>query len=313
MSKKNKRRGFFLAIMIFLSSLLPLCSLGGIASIPSTFHDAGLESIDHNPGIFTSSFLGENKVNYFSVIITVGNGIMDKRDVNSLVGTLISHGWAESNIGVFSEEEATKKAIMTVPFDWLNSLEYQETDVILLYFSMHGGQTQDHYPLDEPDNKDEYLVPYDGDPDNESNILLDDELGMKLKTLKSNNIIIIFEACHSGGMIDGLHDLCEPGRVILTSCKEDEYSWGLFLQKQWMFPCYLIKGLSANADIDEDDWVSAEEAFYFAEMPTIVHSTLKSFLYLLHPFARLGPQHPQLYDAWPSINNNQEELKFIPL
>ena len=80
-----------------------------------------------------------------------------------------------------------------------------------------------------------------------------------------------------------------------------------------MFPYYLIKGLSGKADINKDDWVSAEEAFNYAERPTIVHSALKSFLYLLHPFARLGPQHPQLYDAWPNAINNQDELRIIPL
>jgi uncharacterized caspase-like protein len=178
---------------------------------------------------------------------------------------------------------------------------------------MHGGQKKDDYPFDEPDNKDEFLVPYDGDPDNESNILVDDELSIKIKTLKSNNIIIIVEACHSGGMIDGSHDLGVPGKVILTSCRADEYSWGLSIQKQWMFPYYLIKGLSGKADINKDDWVSAEEAFTYAKKPTIIHSSFKSLFYLLHPFARLGPQHPQLYDAWPNAINNQDDLKIIPL
>jgi hypothetical protein len=116
-------------------------------------------------------------------------------------------------------------------------------------------------------------------------------------------------------MIDGLHDLCHHGQVILTSCKEDEYSWGLFIQKQWMFPYYLIKGINKNivTDTNKDGWISAEEAFYGAQKTTIIHSTFKSLLYLLHPFARLGPQHPQIYDAWPTIDNNEDELQFIPL
>ena len=313
MITNNKRRRFFLILAIFLTSLLSLCHPLGSALIPIQVNTVDLGCLDHSLHLTTLSCLDENQVNYFSVIITAGNENTDKRDVNSLVTTLVSHGWKESNIRVFSEEKATKKAIMTMPFEWLDSLGYQETDVLLLYFSMHGGQTQDYYPFDEPDTKDEYLVPYDGDPDNESSILLDDELGIKINTLRFNNIIIIFEACHSGGMIDGSRDLCESGRVILTSCKADEYSWGLSIQKHWMFPYYLLRGLSGNADMDGDDWVSAEEAFNYAEKPTIVHSALKSVLYLLHPFARLGPQHPQLYDAWPNADNNQDDLKIITL
>jgi len=313
MITNNKRRRFFFILATSLISILFLCYPLGSAWGPMKVNTVNLECLDCSPHFSKLSCLDANQVNYFSVIITAGNENTDKRDVNSLVTTLVSHGWKESNIRVFSEEKATKKAIMTMPFEWLDSLDYQETDVLLLYFSMHGGQTQDTYPFDEPDTKDEYLVPYDGDPDNESSILLDDELGIKIKTLKSNNIVIIFEACHSGGMIDGSSDLCEPGRVILTSCKADEYSWGLSIQKQWIFPYYLIRGLDGNADIDGDDWVSAEEAFNFAELPTILHSTFKSFLYLLHPFARLGPQHPQLYDAWPNTGNNHDDLKIIPL
>jgi len=296
-----------------MTSLLSLYHPLGSALAPMKVNTLNIECLGHSPHISKLYGLDANQVNYFSVIITAGSENTDKRDVNNLVTTLVSHGWKESNIRVFSEEKATKKSIMTMPFDWLDSLEYKETDVLLLYFSMHGGQTEDHYPFDEPDAKDEYLVPYDGDPDNESSILLDDELGLKINTLKSNNILIIFEACHSGGMIDGSRDLCEPGRVILTSCKADEYSWGLSIQKQWMFPYYLLRGFCGNADMNGDSWVSAEEAFNFAELPTIVHSTFKSFLYLLHPFARLGPQHPQLYDAWPKADNNLDDLKIIPL
>jgi len=313
MSKNDKRGVFFLVITLFIFFLQSLCYPLNSTLAPMGLDTVNRNSLDYSPSTPNLSSLDVNQVNYFSVIITVGNENTDKRDVNSLVTTLVSYGWKESNIRFFSEEKATKQAIITKPFDWLNSLDYKETDVILFYFSMHGGQTEDHHPIDEPDNQDEYLVPYDGDSDNESNILLDDELAMKLKTLHSNNIILIFEACHSGGMIDGLHDLCGPGKVILTSCRADEYSWGLSIQKQWMFPYYLIKGLSGKADINEDDWVSAEEAFTYAEKPTIFHSAFKSFLYLLHPFARLGPQHPQLYDAWPNAINNQDDLKIISL
>ena len=313
MSKNNTGIGFFLIIAIFLSSLTPLYYHIGIASVPIQLNTGNLENLEYNFTIPLLSSRDGTQVNYFCIIITVGNENIDKKDVNSLVTTLVSHGWKETNIAIFSEEEATKQMITTKPFDWLNSQDYQETDVILFYFSMHGGQTQDYSPYDEPDNKDEYLIHYDYNPDNESNLLLDDELSEKIKTVKSNSILLIFEACHSGGMIDGLHDLCQPGRIILTSCEADEYSWGLFIQKQWMFPYYLIKGLSGNADINGDGWVSAEEVFYYAKMPTIVHSTFKSFLYLLHPFVRLGPQHPQLYDAWPNTVNNQDDLKIIPL
>jgi len=256
---------------------------------------------------------GGNDTQYWAVIIATGSETRDATDVNDLRTTLIGHGWKEGNIKLLIEEEATKEEILTTPFEWLNESGADADDVILFFFSMHGEQMEDQQPLDEPDGMDEYLIPYDYDRESGNNSMVDDELSVAFDGLRSRNIVIIFETCHSGGMVDGTEDLGKGGRVVLMSCAADESSGPLFIKKRWLFPYYLIKGMKGDADANGDGWVSAEESFYYAEIPTILRSSLLSLIFLLHPFVRLRPQHPQIYDGWPSQENSGAQLKLVNL
>jgi len=64
------------------------------------------------------------------------------------------------------------------------------------------------------------------------------------------------------------------------------------------------------ADLNNDGFVSAEEALKYTEEPVAFRSTIFNRL-----FNKDAPptQHPQLYDGWPSVENNTEELKLIEL
>jgi len=158
---------------------------------------------------------------------------------------------------------------------------------------------------------DEYLITYPQGQDNQNNNILDEELASAFDKIKSKNIVMIFETCYSGGMIDGSYDLRKSGRVILTSSKEDESSYPIFLLKSWLFPHYLINGLRGKADTNSDGYVSAEEAFNYAKIRTIRRSTIYAFLlFIFHKSLLI--QHPQIYDGWPSEENNKRELKLVP-
>lgn len=249
----------------------------------------------------------------WAVIITAGSKIRDARDANELYEILLNHGWDKNNIKTLIEEEATREAVLNAPFEWLEEMGEDENDIILFFFSMHGAQIEDQQILDEPDGKDEYLIPYDFDMENKSNFILDDELSEKFDTLKSRNIVIIFETCHSGGMIDGSADFGKSGYVVLASCGINETSYPIFIRMRWMFPYYLIKGFKGYADTNNDGWVSAEEAFYYAEKSTFIHSIFSSIMFILIPLITLHPQHPQIYDGWPSKENNEDELNLIKI
>jgi len=252
----------------------------------------------------TSENNPENFNNYWAVIVTVGEPKRDDKNAVELYNLLINHGWDENNILYIKEENATKDDILSIP-DWLNIQGAEQDDLILFYFSMHGGKTDDVFPYDEPDDIDEFVIPYKQD-EKEGNIL-DEELADMFDNIFSENLIIIFETCYSGGMIDGADDLRKSGRIIITSAKEDETSYAYYFREGWLFPYYLNRGLQGRADKNRDGFVTAEEAYRYTRFPVILRSTIYGYLlYIFHK--SLFNQHPQIYDGWPSEENNEEEL-----
>ena len=245
----------------------------------------------------------------WAVLITFGTPKSDDKNAGDLLNILKQNGWKEDNIFYLREKEATKDAILNIS-DCLNDHGVKENDMVLFFFSMHGNRTEDVPPLDEPDNLDEVIIAYD--EENKYCEVLDDELMLMFEEIKSENMVIIFETCFSGGMIDGSSDLKKSGRIIITSSKEDETSYSMFLIKSWLFPYNLIKGLKGKADQNRDGYITAEEAFRYAKKLTTRRSTIYSFLlFIFH--RKFLIQHPQIYDGWPSEENNEEELRLISI
>jgi len=295
-------------IIIILSSNLSI----------NTYHIEGCQEINiklKTNQFNTFSIINDTESQIWTIIISVGDVKRDSFGVNALEDLLLSQGYSKKNIKKFIEENATKESILNAPFEWLQTNEIGDNDIVIFYFSMHGNIIEDQPPLDEPDNYDEYLAPYDYDSENKSSYLLDDELGNRINDLNLNNFLLIFETCYSGGMIDGDNDLSNSGRVILTSCDADESSWPMYLRIRWLFPHFLFKGLLGPADINDDMWISAEEAFNYAEALTIKRSSILASIFSLIPVMPndFVSQHPQLYDGWPSIEENSEELQLIQL
>ena len=79
-------------------------------------------------------------------------------------------------------------------------------DLVIIFWSGHGGRTSN---LDgtEQDGFDEYLVPYDGslEPADavRSTMLLDKAFGRWVQNLDGRKLVVIIDACHSGGQTQG--------------------------------------------------------------------------------------------------------------
>jgi len=243
---------------------------------------------------------------YWAALIAAGKygpGLAPSRWlVNDTIGvknSLLNYGWKKENI----KHEAsliglgvTRKKILNA-IDWLE-LREDEDDVVLMFFSIHGYYQEDKYPFDELDGKDESIYPSYGSP------ITDDELGVLLNKFESKQIIVIFNACYAGGMIDGNMDLKGEGRVILTSSNADETSIGFYHgeHENSIFSYYLIEGLKGPADKNNDKNISVEEIFEYAAARTTSYANKQGHL-----------QNPQIYDAYPTQENNDYELNIIDL
>jgi hypothetical protein len=264
---------------------------------------------------------GDGNTTYWAIMIVVGGGrgyyhhaLWGSRSAKGLIRILKNHGWQEDNIKYLFEKQATKEEIFNT-FQWLNESGEDQDDIVLFFLEGHGyNYSHDNPPLDEPDGKDECYFPWDEEANGWSwdTYIIDDELAEQFEKLKSKNIVIVVDTCHSAGMIDGKNDLCKSGRVVLTSCNINEASGPIITRMRWLFPHYIIQSFKERADKNKDHWVSAEEAFRYANLPTMIRSTIFNLIcYFIEPVPLT--QHPQLYDGWPTEENNQQELNIIDL
>jgi hypothetical protein len=108
-------------------------------------------------------------------------------------------------------------------------------------------------------------------------------------------VIIVLNSCYSGGFAwDGTNegDLAKDGRMVLTSSREDEYSYTVGSQgdTEWRerFTFYLIEGLKNGKTV--------EGAFQYAQETVTKTSQINM------------PQHPQIYDGVNPIKLNLDEI-----
>jgi hypothetical protein len=255
---------------------------------------------------------GDGEIKYWAIIAGYGGNPHQipcvNREIKKIVQLLKRYNWNDDQIFVLQNEFTKKDAVMGM-FDWLVTEGVDEDDVVLIFFSFHGSHKQDTFPFDEPNQMDGFLVTFDFEFEILENGILDDEFGAALDTIPSKNVIVIVESCHAGEMIDGSEDLCGDGRVILTSCTEEELSFFLYRRVIGLFPYYIIKGMSGFADRNLNGCISAEELYQYAQMRTIFQSYICSSLMHSLPYY----QHPLLFDGWPEEQNNSGELEFIKL
>ena len=214
-------------------------------------------------------------------------------DVQDMIAMLRTHaGVSPENIIQRTEQAATRENVITA-FDELDQKEDEDT-IVIFYYSGHGGQTPDH-DGDESDGRDEFIAMYDTDrtPDGFERVLTDDDLQALLALLESQHIIIIIDACYSGGMIgsaiqslalgdlqrrglaypldpgvmpdqEPLNDLIGPGRVIIASGTGDQATWESGSLQNGVFTYFFLQGLQdALHDANGNSRISAEEAYWF--------------------------------------------------
>jgi hypothetical protein len=100
---------------------------------------------------------------------------------------------------VLLDAKATRSAFLNAWEDMLK--QAKPGDTLIVAFSGHGGQQPDTAPLDEKDNKDETLMFHDFNPNHASQgRITDDELRGLLNKAAPYNILLIVDACHSGGL-----------------------------------------------------------------------------------------------------------------
>jgi hypothetical protein len=117
-------------------------------------------------------------------------------DVNTLKQTLVTRmGFPEQNISVVLDAQATRAGILAA----LEKIagEARPNEFVYIHYSGHGSQAQDVNGDEKDDGRDETIVPQDGRTPGIPDIT-DDELAAILDRIRSKDILVVLDSCHSG-------------------------------------------------------------------------------------------------------------------
>lgn len=132
-------------------------------------------------------------------------------DIPLVRGAMVRHGFAEEDISVLLDEQATRAGIFKAIEEHLLAAA-EPGDVVFIHYSGHGHQITDQ-DGDEIDGYDEILVPFDAPSlyhegyEGELHIR-DDELNEVVETLRQKvapdgNVVVSLDACHTGSATRG--------------------------------------------------------------------------------------------------------------
>lgn len=169
----------------------------------------------------------------------------------------------EDKILFLQDGDATLESIRRAMFQFLQQAEWN--DMVFIYFAGHGAPD----PM-RPENL--YLLPVDADPRELAATafpMWDVKTALR-RQIKAERVVVIADACHSGGTTDGADndigaafaDLFTPSRrLTLTAADASELSYE---DARWggghgAFTFHFLDGLHGAADADANGIVTFEE------------------------------------------------------
>ncbi len=260
----------------------------------------------HVSGNNTDSEMANNEssnTNYYAVIVgveeflgleTPGQEYLDESAAAIYQKLLSCENWKQENILLLLNENATKDKIREAVTVWLAEKE-NESDVVVFYVATHGWKTK----LEDRNHGNAYFFTYNASDflyDEETKIT-DKELDGWLDALDSKHIAIILENCYSGRWFavrqSGRTLLAAGGKYLFCPC-----NWSTYLKDQ-IFGFFFRQALDGVADINNDGWVTVQEAYHYLRLPVIWHSVWYHFPYFYKSESGIKPLFPQipvLYD-----------------
>ncbi|HWR98624.1 MAG TPA: caspase family protein [Candidatus Methanoperedens sp.] len=199
--------------------------------------------------------------------------------------------WETDKITLLTNGSATKDAIKAAIGGLAKHVGAD--DQVLFYFSGRGSFAPDQPPFDEGDGLDEYLLPFDAQPESPARDVSDDELEALFSALPTNNVLIVLDtgfSCGNGSGkekcferagarvkrprgIDGMaHDLARPGFIYLSSAQAGEAGSESGQLRNSVFTYYLVEGLRGAANPGRN-LVSAQQAFEYAAPRTTSYAS----------------------------------------
>ncbi len=200
----------------------------------------------------------------------------------------------EQNVHLLLDDQATFNNIKKEIY-WLGQVAKPE-DVVFFYFSGHGTRVTDS-DRNEEDGLDEAFCPYGTDLEDESTVIVDDEIGHWFRRIEAKEVVVVLDCCHSGGAAgrsledDGgrglnmVHsgargaanreadpysfDLSLEDKIVICGSAADQQSYEDNKLKHGIFTYYLCEGIRGNADYNQDQDITTGELYNYTNTKTL--------------------------------------------
>jgi hypothetical protein len=200
--------------------------------------------------------------------------LKDARDIADVLKSADHCGYLPSNIELLIDGDATSHGIR----EGLRRLAQTTTpdDIAVIFFSGHGGRRESGPEAGT------YLLPVDCDPRRlRDTALSSDELTALLKEIRARRVVVLLDACHSGGIgeVKALAPIPEikagldekayerlavgVGRVIIASSRTNEVSLVLSNMPNSLFTHYLLEALQGGASTHGDGVIRVFDVFHY--------------------------------------------------
>jgi len=196
--------------------------------------------------------IGVGRYNHFDERL---NGV--SLDIRMMTELALLMGFKHNEIKTLEHEQASTAKVYSTVENWLIK-GTDPQDRVLFYFSGHGSQIPDE-DHDEKDQFDEVLLLYDaalkqnGGRQTLSGVLVDDHFNSMLAKMKSRNILVIIDACHSGSATRSIR--LAPRSLSITEAQLKFFSYS---------PGLAAAGGSGRFDVMEPETLSTVGGKYVA-------------------------------------------------
>ncbi len=202
---------------------------------------AGQEE-DRSAGIKRALLIGINKYRAVTGLQGAVNDVETMREILTK-----RWGFLPANITMLTDEGATRENMLAAIRHIVAVSEPQDT--IYIHYSGHGSQVED-LNGDEEDGLDETLVPQDGRTNGVRDIV-DDELDDIFSNLRTHNVIVMLDSCHSG---TATRSFDVRARSVPQDMRIDLYKTGVTgMTKRGINPLKKARLVAIGAAADDDE------------------------------------------------------------
>jgi tetratricopeptide (TPR) repeat protein len=179
------------------------------------------------------------------------------KDAKDFYNFLVNEGnFAKDHVKLLTNDQATRANILSELGDkWLPHVANPD-DLVLIYISSHGSPSE----MDVVGVN--YLLAYDTDVDNllASGLPMQDLTGVIKTRVHSDRVVVVLDACHSGGAEPGAKGLKRTtnvdadavaqgtGQLVISSSSTSQVSWESKKYENSVFTRCLIESLRKNGN-----------------------------------------------------------------